>query len=178
MHHGAFTATTGAQPTRAENQAIWNRFRGLSRDLQLPGRGAQLIEDYDELCAYYDRMVAEKLQRTTTLDCVVKALRRPKRPDTLPAVAAPLWTVTAPLVGHVVAVLGYGIMHPGVRALVPMTWTRRHDVEFAVLTTVLQLTYRWLPNGLTDTPLVRNRRRYERTLARYNGIGLTSFAAD
>jgi uncharacterized protein (DUF2236 family) len=176
MHRGAFIAVTGRHLTSAENQAIWNRFRDLTRDLHLPGRGARLVEDYDELCGYYDTMVAGKLQRTDTLDCAVRATVRPKRPDNLPAVAGPLWTATAPLTGHVLAVLGFGIMHPGVRAIVPMRWTCRHDAEFAALTVLLRLAYRVLPRRFTDTPLTRNRREYDRIMERYKGIGLTSFA--
>jgi uncharacterized protein (DUF2236 family) len=62
-----------------------------------------------------------------------------------------------------------------VREIVPMTWTRRHDLEFTVLTRVLRLAYRWLPSRFTDTPLARNRREYERIAARSKGIGLMSF---
>jgi len=69
-------------------------------------------------------------------------------------------------------------MHPGVRAQLPTAWTRRHDVEFQLLTALIRPAYRWLPRRVTDTPLARNRRDYERLIARYKGIGLTSFAAD
>jgi uncharacterized protein (DUF2236 family) len=178
MHRGAFTAITGEGLSPTDNQAIWDRFRELTRDLHLPGRGAQLIEDYDELCEYYDRMVAEKLQPTATLDCAVRGTLRPKQPDILPKALAPLWAPAAPLIGHVVAVLGFGVMHPGVRDLVPMSWTRRHDVEFKVMTTVLGVAFRWLPRRFTDTPLTRNRREYERIIGGYKRIGLNSFAPE
>jgi uncharacterized protein (DUF2236 family) len=72
--------------------------------------------------------------------------------------------------------LGFGIMHPRVRSLVPMRWTRRHALEFAVLTRLLRIAYRWLPHRLTDTPLARNGCEYERIVAHYKGSGLTSFA--
>ena len=65
--------------------------------------------------------------------------------------------------------LGFGIMHPRVRALVPMRWTRGHDLEFAVLTRLLRIAYRWLPRRLTDTPLARNGCEYERIVAHYKG---------
>jgi hypothetical protein len=81
-------------------------------------------------------------------------------------------------VGHVSAVLSFGVMHRGVRARVPMTWTRRHDLEFTVLAWLVRLAYQCLPAGLTDTPLVRNRRQYQRIMAKYNEIGLSSFAPE
>ena len=178
VHRGTFIALTGTKPTKAENQAIWNRYRDLTADLHLPGRGAGLIEDYDELFTYYGRMVVEKLQTTRIARAAVKATLRPTRPESLPAMATPLWAITGPIIGHVIAVLGFGIMQPAVRELVPMTWTRRHDTEFKALTKLLGLGYRWLPRRVTETPLARNRRQYERIVARYNGIGLASFAPE
>lgn len=177
MHRNAFIATTGEQLDAAANQAAWDHFRQLSADLQLPGR-SRLIEDYDQLTAYYDHLVTEKLESTSTLECAVAYTMRPARPDFLPVLTAPLWAITSPLIGHVLTVLGFGIMHPGVRAQLPTVWTRRHDVEFQLLTALIRSAYRWLPRRLTDTPLARNRRDYERLIARYKGIGLTSFAAD
>jgi uncharacterized protein (DUF2236 family) len=175
MHRGAFVAITGERLGAAENQAIWDRFRALCEDLQMPGRARQLAESYDELCAYYDRMAAEKLKHTASLDIVMDATLRPRRPASIPAVTAPLWTLLGPVAGHIVLVLGFGIMHPRVREIVPIAWTRRHDLEFTVFTRLLRLAYRWLPSRFTDTPLARNRREYERIIPRYKGIGLTSF---
>lgn len=177
MYRNAAAVISGEHFTAAEDQAAWDHFRELSADLELPGK-SRLIDDYDELCAYYDHIVAEKLEVTPTLECAVEAVLHPPRPDFLPAAAAPIWKFTAPVIGHVAAVLGFGVMHPGVRALVPMTWTRRHDLEFIVLAFLLRLAYRCLPAAVTDTPLVRNRRKYERIMARYNGIGLASFAPE
>jgi uncharacterized protein (DUF2236 family) len=177
MHRGAFLALTGERLSAADNQAIWDRFRARCEDLQMPGRARQLAESYDELCAYYDQMAAETLAHTTALDIVMDATLRPRRPDYVPAVTEPLWKLLGPAGGHMVAVLGFGVMHPRVRALVPMTWTRRHDIEFTMLTRLLRLAYRWLPSRITETPLARNKREYERIIARYKGVGLTSFAA-
>ena len=118
------------------------------------------------------------LERTATLECAVAYTYRPGRPDFLPALAAPLWRITQPIVGEILTVLGFGPMHPGVRAIVPMTWRRRHDLEYTVLTSLVRQAYRWLPARFTDTPLARNRREYERLMTKYKGIGLTSFAPD
>ena len=175
MHRGAFIAISGEVLSAADNQAIWDRFRTLTVDLQMPGRARQLPDSYDELCEYYEKTATEKLKHTASLDIVMDATLRPQRPEYMPVVTAPLWTLLGPIGGHIVAVLGFGIMHPRVRALVPMCWTRRHDMEFAVLTKLLKIAYRWLPRRLTDTPLERNRRDYERIIAHYKGIGLTSF---
>lgn len=177
MNRNAVQVISGRHFTAAENQRVWNRFRELTIGLQLPGK-SKLIDDYQELSAYYDRMAAERLESTPTLQCAAQTLAHPPRPDFLPAAAEPFWRLTAPVAGHVVAVLSYGIMRPRARAMLPMTWTRRHEMEFAALSRLVQLGYRLLPRAVTDTPLVRNRRDYDRIMAGYKRIGLTSFAPD
>jgi uncharacterized protein (DUF2236 family) len=175
MYRGAFAAMTGKKLSAADNQAIWDRYRALTEDLQMPGRARQLPDSYKELAAYYEKMATEKLRRTEALDIVVDALRRPKRPEQMSVLTEPLWRMLGPLGGHVVAVLGFGIMHPRVRSILPMRWTRRKELEFAVLTSLLQIAYGWLPRGLTDAPLARPNCHYARVVNRYKGIGLTSF---
>lgn len=176
MYRGAFMATTGEKLSAADNQAIWDRYRALTEDLQMPGRARQLADRYDELSAYYDEMATEKLKRTQALDIVVNALRRPRRPEHISVITEPLWRLLGPLGGHVAAILGFGIMHPRVRAILPMRWTRRHELEFTVLTRLVQIAYRWLPRRLTHTPLARPNCAYARVVNHYKGIGLTSFA--
>lgn len=176
MHRGAFMAMTGEKLSAADNQAIWDRYRALTDDLQMPGRARQLADRYDELSAYYDEMATEKLKRTQALDIVVNALRRPQRPKHMSVLTEPLWRLLGPLGGHVAAILGFGIMHPRARAILPMRWTRRHELEFAILTRLVQIAYRWLPRRLTDTPLARPNCAYARVVNHYKGIGLRSFA--
>ncbi len=177
MYRGAFATLTGAELTPADDQALWDRWRAEVEGLQLPGR-SRLTESYPDLCAHYDRMAAERLERTSTLESATETVRRPPRPPFLPALAHPLWLLARPAAGHVGAILGYGIMRPTARHHLPLRWTRRREVEFAVLATILRLAYRILPTRLTDTPLARNRRQYNRLISGYRGIGLESFAAD
>jgi uncharacterized protein (DUF2236 family) len=177
VHRSVFVAVTGEQLSAADNQAVWDRYRQLVEGLQLPGR-SRPIENYDELCTYYEQIADDSLQVTSTLENAVEYTLRPSRPTFLPAPTAPAWNLAGPVVGHVLGVLGFGIMHPKVRSRVPMTWTRAHDLEFAAMTTAIRLAYRWLPTRFTDTPLGRNRREYQRLIKKYQGIGLTSFAPD
>ena len=114
----------------------------------MPGRARQLAESYEDLCAYYDRMAAETLKHTASLDIVMDATLRPRRPASMPAVTAPLWTLLGPVAGHICDSAGFRHHAPArPREIVPMAWTRRHDLEFAVFTRLLRLAYRWLPAG-------------------------------
>jgi uncharacterized protein (DUF2236 family) len=171
----AYLAVTGDDLSAADNQAIWEWFRSMVEPLQLPGR-SRLVEDYEQVAVYYDTMVADALTTTPTLRAATARVLHAPRPSFVPRAAQPVWTLLAPLLGEVVAVLGFGSMDPDVRALVPMRWTRRHEVEYRALTTLVQVAYRRLPQRLTDTPLARNRHQYERLTARYHSAGLTSFA--
>lgn len=177
MHLGGFIAVTGEQLDAAQEQACWDCYRQLTDELQLPG-SSRLVESYPELRAYYDRMVSEKLENNITVENGTSLLRRPPLPPFLPAAATPVWALVSPLAGYLGFVLGFGIMHPGARSLTSLRWTRRQDLEFAILTRGLRLAYRWLPSAVIETPIARNRRRYAKLMNSYRGIGLASFAAD
>ena len=99
MHRGVFIAVGGEHLSPADDQAIWDRFRHMCDGLQMPGRARQLTERYEDLCAYYDQMVDETLTHTESLDIVIDATLRPKRPDYVPSIFQPLWTLIAPASG-------------------------------------------------------------------------------
>ncbi|HEY4455907.1 MAG TPA: oxygenase MpaB family protein [Pseudonocardiaceae bacterium] len=177
MHRGAYLAITGDHLSDADNQAIWVHYLTQVEGLQLPGR-SWLPESYAQMRADYDQIVREKCQANITLDGAVEAILHPPMPEGVPRVAAPLWAVLAPAVGHVAHVLGFGVLHPGVRALTSPEWTRRHDLEFVALTALLRVGYRVLPKRLTYTPMAYNRWQYRQLTARYRARGRTSFAPD
>ncbi|KAF0846878.1 oxygenase MpaB family protein [Nocardia caishijiensis] len=177
VQRGAYIALTGTEPTLAQNQAIWDHYRYKTRGLHLRGHNTP-IEDYTDLVAHYERMATEELRITDALVAATVSVREGPRPDFVPALAGPLWRAGAPMFSHVVMLLGCGIMHPRVRDRMPITWTARHDLEFRLLTAVLRTVFDRLPATVTDSPMARNRRRYERLAAKYRRVGLTSFAPD
>ncbi|MEV0766392.1 oxygenase MpaB family protein [Nocardia sp. NPDC050435] len=167
MQLAAYTALTGHHPDTSEQQVLWQHYRVKTAGLDLPGR-ARLADRYEEITAHYERMIGDTLARTPTLDTATETLlRAAPPPPLLPAAAEPAWRVIRPIVGQLAATLGLSIMHPQVRALVPMAWTRRHQVSAAVLVFVLRCSFRLLPAAVTDAPLSRNRRRYRALISRY-----------
>lgn len=177
VQRGAYLAVTGDAPSPAADQAIWDHFRVKAEGLQLPGR-SRLIEDYQDLVTHYEQVAVEELRETATLAAATGAVRRPPRPDFWPALALPFWRLVTPVAGRVLTVLGCGIMHPAVRARMPVAWERHHELQFRVLTRLLQGAFRRLPTVLTDTPMARNRRTYRRLVSKYRAVGLTSFAPE
>ncbi|WP_410872687.1 oxygenase MpaB family protein [Nocardia sp. A7] len=176
VQRGAYLALTGDTPTAADNQAIWDHYLHKTSGLHLPGNSAP-IAAFPDLVAHYEQRIAE-LRVTSALEAATSSVRLSPRPDFLPAAIGPLWRLSAPVLGHFAMVLGCGIMHPDVRAKMPITWTSRHEREFRALTTALRIAYQQLPAVVTDSPMARNRRKYERLAARYRKVGLTSFAPD
>lgn len=177
VQRGAYIALTGTEPTLAENQAIWDHYRHKTAGLHLPGK-SRPIEDYTELAAHYAHVAATELRSTPALDAAVASVRHAPLPYFLPAATGPLWRVSSPGLGHVLMVLGCGIMHPDVRARMPFPWTRRHDREFQAITTTLRVAFDRLPATVTDSPMARNRRKYQQLVTKYRDVGLSSFAPD
>lgn len=176
VQRGAYLALTGDKPSPADNQAIWEHYLDKTRGLHLPGN-SRPIPTYADLVVHYDTMIGD-LRVTPALRAATDTVRRSPRPDFLPTAAGPLWRLSAPTLGHLAMVLGCGIMHPEVREKMPITWNRLRDLEFRVLTAVLRTAFRRLPATVTDSPMARNRRKYERLAAKYRDVGLTSFAPD
>lgn len=177
VQRGAYIALTGTEPTLAENQAIWDHYRHKTLGLHLPGK-SRPIEDYTELVTHYRHMAATELRSTPALDAAVASVRHAPRPYFLPAATDPLWRLSSPALGHLLMVLGCGIMHPDVRARMPYPWTRRHEREFQAITKALRIAFDRLPASVTDSPMARNRRKYQKLVTKYRDVGLTSFAPD
>ena len=82
----------------------------------------------------------------------------------------------APLLDRIGYLLGFGVMHPEVRATLGIPWSPRDQAEFKILWAALRTAYRALPTDLALTALGRNRRRFDRLTAKYGRIGLDTFA--
>jgi uncharacterized protein (DUF2236 family) len=175
MHRGAFYAVTGRPPSDDADQAIWDYFRGQTSIIWHPDERFRLPEDFADLLAWYERIADEKCRPNDTLNRVVALARRPPRPPAVPALAAPAWMAVSPVAGRVLSILGFGIMHPRIRAHAGIAWGRREQFEFAALTMALRVAHGVLPERVTLTPLGRNRRQYETLVAKYRAIGLDSF---
>jgi uncharacterized protein (DUF2236 family) len=149
--------------------------------LELPGKNAKLPATYADAADYYDTVVRTELVANPFLGRVTENLTRLPLPTLtvssgLRRALTPTWLVLRPVVGHVVAVLSFGILHPGVRELTGFRWRPHHEREFAVYARMLQIAWRVLPDKLLLIPLARNRIQYERLVKVHRSVGLDSFA--
>lgn len=176
----SFTPCTGITMTSAEREAAYAQLLEAFRSLELPGNNAKLPATYDEAVRYYDSMVDTALADNEFLTRVTDGLTRLPLPTLLipPAmrrVLTPPWLLVRPVVGRVVKICSFGIMHPGVRELTGFRWQERHEREFEMYTRVLQLAWRVLPEKVTLIPLARNRLEYEKLVRFHRSVALDSF---
>ncbi|MGV0743796.1 oxygenase MpaB family protein [Mycolicibacterium sp. XJ870] len=177
----SFTPATGTELTPAEREAAYRQLLVAFRALELPGASAKLPDTYAEATRHYDEMVQNRLQANQFLDRVTAGLTRLPLPTLLipgPVRLAltPPWLAVRPMAGRVIKVCSFGIMHPGVRELTGFRWQARHDREFKLYTSVLQLAWRTLPDRLLLVPLAYNRLQYEKLVRLHRSVALDSFA--
>lgn len=177
----SFTPATGIKLSAAETEAAYQQLLDAFAVLELPGRSAALPRSYAEAARRYDEMVRNETQSNPFLDRVVAGLDRLPLPRLLlpPPVRAALtpgWVVARPVVGRVVKICSFAIMHDDVRALTGFSWRPRHDLEFIGYSALLQLAWRTLPDRLLLVPLAHNRFEYEKLTRLYRSVALDSFA--
>lgn len=175
-----YRAYRAVAPTNveADPQGVWDQYKRETSGLHLPGR-SRPIERYDDLVAYYDEMAREHLQVTPTLHDAVSHVHGLARPEVLPPVFGPLWVALNRLLLDAPRILGFGIMHPDARRLLPYKWTRARQARFVAYTGALRLLYRILPDAMVLNPLARAEgKRATRLIEKYQAMGLSSFAPD
>jgi uncharacterized protein (DUF2236 family) len=176
----SFTPGTGITLSVAEQEAAYRQLLEAFEVLQLPGKSTGLPGTYADAQRYYDDMVATRAQPNPFLDRSVRRLGKLPLPTlllprSLAVAITPAWLLARPAVGHVIKICSFGIMHPGIRQLTGFTWSTRHDREFALYCSALQVMWRVLPDRLLLVPMARNRLEYEKIVRLHRSVGLGSF---
>ena len=177
----SFTPATGITMTAAERDAAYRMLVDAFSALDLNAKAGAMPPTYTDAMAYYDEMIATKLGANAFLNEAVATLSKFPLPTLgisgpLRAAVTPAWMVVRPALGRVIKVCSFGIMHPKVREMTGFRWDRRHDLEFELYTSVVQLAWRLLPDSVVLVPLAHNRLQYEKIVAAYRSVGLDSFA--
>lgn len=167
----AFPVCTGNSLRPAEEEAAYQYLRHLFSDLELPSKRGKLPATFAEFAAYYDQTVTTELEANGFLRHQFATLTRLPLPNLLlpkwmRPVLTPPWLVLRPLAGHVVQVCSAKTMHPDVLAMIGFELKPRHDIEFTVYSTAMQLAWRLLPDRLKLEPIHYNRVRLDGLRAR------------
>ncbi|MEV6656027.1 oxygenase MpaB family protein [Nocardia fluminea] len=176
-----FTYCTGTVLRPAEEEAAYQMMRESFSGLELQSESGKLPATLAEANAYYDRMVDTELQTNAFLVEQFAALTRLPLPAVAisPLVRAVLqrpWLLARPIIGHVIQVCSSQAMHPKVQALTGFQLRPRHDVEFAIFTTLLRTAWRLLPDRTLLAPLAYNRLQYEKLVHVHRKYALDDFS--
>lgn len=176
-----FRPCTGITMTADEREAAYQLVREAFADLELAGAAGKLPATVVDADAYYEEMVATRLESTPFLVEQFAGLTRLPMPTlgvsrSARRVLAPLWPVVRPTIGHLIVVCSSKVMHPRVQEMTGFRLRRHHDVEFAIVCALLRTSWRLLPDRVLLLPLARNRLEYEKLVRLHRKYALDSFA--
>ena len=118
------------RPLRADQtDRLYREWVGLGRLIGLAA-GA-LPPRWSDFRVYFDEMVHARLEHHPTVDRVLEALRRPRRPTA--ALPGPLWSAAAFPAAHVVTLAAVGLLPPVLRERFGLSWSGRQECELAAL---------------------------------------------
>ncbi|WP_084959358.1 oxygenase MpaB family protein [Thermoactinospora rubra] len=147
-----------AEPYSAqEERRLYEEFKKLGRILQVPGR--QVPDSIEAFRAYFDRMVAERLEPHPTAFDVLATMRDTPVPPALPRPLRLLWRPVGMGAGEFNYFVTVGTLPPAVRDKLGLRWTARQErLLRAVGRTVAAVTPR-LPERLRYLPLAYRARQ-------------------
>ncbi len=147
------------RPMRRDTVA---RFYAQWRDVgRLVGvREGDLPESWDGFRAYFDAMVAERLEDNEVVQGVLKTLTRPAPPP-IPGLGEGVWRVASLPLARLGALATVGVLPAQLRDRFDLDWTRAKDAEFRALCAASRSATLVMPAALRNTGpgYVRWRRR-------------------
>jgi uncharacterized protein (DUF2236 family) len=173
-----YCVLAGGQLSQSKRDEFYRYLLARFEHLQLRARTDRLPATYQEFLDRYDSLINEKGETNRAVQGAVTMLLRAPRPPILPAVTQPLWVVPSRIVGHVVAVCSFGIMHPKARELTGFNWKALHDIEFHAIASIIATYHARAPRRLTLTPLAYHRWRAQTLADRYRRARRPYFAPD
>lgn len=137
----------GRRLDEKQREELWAQWLALGPLLGI--RPGGLPADWPGFCRYFDEMTGNRLQRTQAVDEVLAALARPAPPA--PARYRPLWPVLRMPMAHGVLLSTVGLLSPGLRARLGISWTRREEMELRALGVALRSATPVMPSWLRNT---------------------------
>ncbi len=111
----------------AEIEAFYAEYLPLGRLVGV--REGDLPERWLDFRDYVDTMIAERLERTETVETVLKTMRIPAAPPVFPEGLDPLWKLLRVPPSHALRLATYGLLGDSVRARLGMRWNRAAELE-------------------------------------------------
>jgi uncharacterized protein (DUF2236 family) len=175
MIRNSVAVLIGRDLTGEEDQALYDYSLTEIGVLLELGPSSQLPTLWPDFVDWYE-MMTDRLEPTETLHDALAHVRRAPAPDLLPAPLRLAWPLARPVLGHVLLVLGTGVLHPQAREAMQLRWGWAEQTHFKLLSRGVGIACRHLPKRVTLSPLAYNRYQYERLISQYQAVGLQSFA--
>lgn len=122
-------AQFGRPMSRAEVDAFYREYRGLGRLIGV--RQNDLPEDWDSFREYFDDMVEHELERTDSVDRVLRSVSFAAKPP-LP-VPDTIWRAARVPASKALWIGGLGMMAPELRARLGIPWRRSDERAFRAM---------------------------------------------
>lgn len=112
-------------------------------------RERDLPDSWEAFGPYFERMVAERLERTAAVDEVLEALGSPTKPDLrfLPQAA---WRLARIPAAHHIYLVTSGLLGPELRARFGLRWSRARERELQLLAGASRAATPLLPRALRN----------------------------
>ncbi|MFI1166916.1 oxygenase MpaB family protein [Streptomyces sp. NPDC020801] len=105
--------------------------------------------DWPSFLAYYDDMVANRLECNQSVQDVLEEFARPAKP--LRWLPGPLWWLLARVGAHYSLLVTVGTLPPGLRERLQLTWTRRQERSLRRFTRLVRFLTMLVPPPLRIT---------------------------
>ncbi|MEU5299596.1 oxygenase MpaB family protein [Streptomyces noursei] len=135
--------------TAEETEEYYREMRDVGRVWGL--KDHHLPPDWASFCAYYDRVVAERLELNDSVRDVLTELARPQKPPVwwVPAV---LWRPFAALAAHYALLVTVGVLPPVLRERFGLAWTDRRQRRLRRFARVVRCLMAPVPPPLRIAP--------------------------
>ncbi len=125
-------------------------YAGWRRSGRLIGvRERDLPESWAEFGEYFDRMAADRLERTAAVEEVLEVLERPTRPE-LPFFPERAWRLARIPAASQTALITAGLLSPSLRQRFGIPWTPAHQRRLRLLGGVSRAATPLLPRTLRN----------------------------
>jgi uncharacterized protein (DUF2236 family) len=129
-------------------EGFWAEWRRSGRLVGV--REVDLPASWGDFRAYFDRMVAERLEHTEAVDDVLSALAEPAAPP-LPVLGDRVWRVVRVPFARIFTLATIGLLPPLLRERLGVRWTARQQVELRALSRAARSATPLMPRALRNT---------------------------
>jgi uncharacterized protein (DUF2236 family) len=138
----------GLRLSPAKVEGFWGEWRRSGRLVGV--REEDLPEGWSDFRAYFDRMVAERLEHTDAVDDVLATLAEPAAPP-LPVLGDRVWRVVRVPFARIFTLATIGLLPPPLRERLGVRWTARQQVELRALGRAARSATPLMPRALRNT---------------------------